>query len=154
MKQVILYIVIVLAIGCKVEKKMTVSKFYPFKKLSDTSVSLNQVLISKEGYFLIHGYSFGAKTDKFIDSFIRRDIDTSDLKCTTYYAHFFKETSQTNLQKIKENPRIIDRYSFDHDLVYVYLWESGKFISVEKFLNGKKLGPKQKQPKVEINSML
>ena len=63
---------------------------------------------------------------------------------------FYKESRYTNLIKIAENPRELDRYSVDHDLVFDYTWEDGKFDSRTEIKNGERIYPGQTKLKFTI----
>ena len=85
-----------------------------------------------------------------IDSFAGKHINADLLKYNTYRMYFYKESRYTNLIKIAENPREIDRYSNDHDLVFYYTWEDGKFDSRTKVKNGEWVEPAQTKLKFTI----
>ncbi|MEO7047693.1 MAG: hypothetical protein ABI091_20510 [Ferruginibacter sp.] len=98
--------------------------------------------IFKTEFYLIKAYSASKKTDQYIDSFIMKNKDTYLGKYSSYKMVFYKESSETNLENIASHPKIIDRYSQEHDLVYDYTWSNGKFVYRYKFKNGEIIDPK------------
>ena len=86
-------------------------------------------------------YRNNNKTELFIDSFVNKHINPQLLQYNNYMMYFYKESSKTNLVKIKENPRELDRYSAGHDLVYHYEWIDGKFEGRVKIKNGEQVEP-------------
>lgn len=62
---------------------------------------------------------------------------------------FYKRSSVTTIENIIANPRIIDRYSQDNDLIFSYEWVHGKSFSKFKFKNGRLVNSKIKNITIE-----
>ncbi len=141
MKYTVFIFAFFLLISCGTQKPIIIRQFYPFNKMTDTSYSNNVVRTIKEDYFLISNFRNDLSTTLYVDSFVRKYINIEILKYNTYRMYFYKETKYTNVEKIAENPRELDRYSSDHDLVYDYTWIDGKFEGRIKIRNGEQVEP-------------
>ena len=141
MKCLVLMYTVFLITSCSSPKPIVIEQFYPFNKMTDTSYSNNMVRTIREDYFLISNFRDNISTMLYIDSFASKHINIELLKYNTYRMYFYKESRHTNLVKIVENPRELDRYSSDHDLVYDYTWVDGKFDGRIKIKNGEQVEP-------------
>ena len=97
---------------------------------------------SRADYYLVKGFRDTKNSELIIDSFVARkkagDLD----KYSNYAIVFFKESSQTNERNIIESQKkVIDRYSNDHDAIYEYDWNNGKFLTRFKIKNGLIVSP-------------
>ena len=55
---------------------------------------------------------------------------------------FYKESSETTIENIENNPKVIDIYSNQNDRIYKYAWIRGTFKGRDKFKNGQIIEPK------------
>ena len=150
MKYIFFLLVLFVFTSCGAYKPIIIQQFYPFNKMTDTSYSNNQVRTYKEDYFLISNFKNNNNTTLYIDSFAKSYINKALLRYNTYRMYFYKESRYTNLIKIAENPRELDRYSAGHDLVFYYTWLDGKFDSRVKIKNGEQVDPVQTKLKFTI----
>ena len=150
MKYIFFLLVLFGIISCGANKPIIIQQFYPFNKMTDTSYSNNEIRTSKEDYFLVSNFKDNNSTIIYIDSFVGRHINKRLLEYNTYRMYFYKESRATNLIKIAENPRELDRYSRDHDLIFKYDWDDGKFRGRIKIKNGEQVEPAQTKLKFTI----
>jgi hypothetical protein len=143
MKIYILYACLLFScFGNNNKKPIAVRQFYPFKSGIDTAFSDNKNLISKFEYFIISNYREGLAADSFVDSFAKKNRDVNFDKYDGYGMVFYKESKFTNEEYVAKNPRSIDRYSQDHDLVYSYDWDKKGVLYKAKYKNGVLIYPK------------
>ena len=118
-------------------KKQDIS-IVPIESLNyiNTIKSGDRVFTNKGSYFLIKGYDGSDAAMSVITKFILNNKDADYANYDSYTMVFFKESSQTSIENIKRNPKIIDRYSNEHDHIYEFLWHKGKFIATYKFKDG------------------
>lgn len=138
-KAILLFSLILLfAISCKQPDKPTIIQFTTYTKEVDSSFSLGKMRVIYNYFFLIQNYSPKKEVLSVIDSFAKDFLDPE--KFSTYREEvrlwFYKETSKTNMESIRANPREVDRYSNEHDLVWGYTLQSDNFIKKEKIKNG------------------
>lgn len=131
--------------GCKNNKPIVIQQFYPFNKMADTSLDRGNVRTYKEEYFLVSNFKDDEKSLFSIDSFVYKHISAELLKFNTYVMVFYKESSRTNLKKISENPRELDRYSAEHDLIFDYIWLDAKFDGRLRIKDGERIYPGHKK---------
>jgi len=128
--KIFFYILVVMCLtACCNSKQILITQFYPFKVSADSPTR-------KDDFFLVTNYSDNKKALEQIDSFVSKHIDPDYLKLGYYCMNFFKESGKTNLQAIERNPRVVDRYSFGHDLIFTYTWEYGKYSGRRKIIKG------------------
>lgn len=95
--------------------------------------------------FIVKNYTDCKNSETQIDSFVNaqkkiwKHIDNINLT-------FYKSSKKTNLENWKTNPRDIDRYSNEHDLIYSFIISESvdprKSVSKFKYRNGKTIEPK------------
>lgn len=101
-----------------------------------------KMVVNKVNYYLIHGYEDTKKVKRYIDRFVNNNKD-SNLEHYAYFSMiFYKASFETNTRNILSNPRVIDRYSQNHDLIYKYWWSNGRPRSTFKYKNGEVIDPK------------
>lgn len=96
----------------------------------------------KFDFFLVNGYVDNKRSRMVIDSFVVKHKGDYPLKFDQYDMTFYKYSEETNVKNIIANPRVIDRYSQQHDLIYGYSWINGKLVSRMKWKNGEVVDPK------------
>jgi hypothetical protein len=62
-----------------------------------------------------------------IDSCAKALAGENIIKYSNLSIIFYKRSDVTNKAHLKENPRDIDRYSQDNDMIFIYKWSMGKF---------------------------
>jgi len=154
MRLLFVSVVLFFLAGCSDNKPVIIQQFYPFNKMTDTSYDNNKIRTYKEEYFLVSNFKDNSATTVSIDSFVSKHINNTLLKYNTYSMIFYKESRYTNLIKIAENPREIDRYSNGHDLVFYYTWLDGKFDSRVKIKNGEQVEPVQTKLRFTIEPVI
>lgn len=122
-------------------KSIHARQFYPFKNSINTTFINNITFIAKEEYFIISNYQEGDATDFFIDSFANKNKDIYFSKYDSYSMVFYKESEFTNEEYVAKNPRTIDRYSNDNDLIYRYVWDKKGLYHKAKYKNGVLINP-------------
>jgi hypothetical protein len=115
-----------------------------FLNYQDTIIDRGHFLPIKMEFYLVKNFYDNPEIEKYIDSFAR-STDINQIKIySDYIMKFYKESSQTNVENIKRNRKIIDRYSQSHDQIYNYRWRFGNGPSITKIRNGKSVGDKRK----------
>lgn len=102
---------------------------------------------SKFQYYIIKDYSDDSLTAQGIRKFISTQLPVDLKKYNQYGMIFYKESAETNIDNINKNPRIIDRYSQNHDMVLYSEWNFGKFFITRKYRNGKTI---PSDPSIEV----
>lgn len=137
-------------LGCFIKKEALAFEHLEMLDNLDTSISNGKLLQFKSKSFLVKGYKFNKKNELIIDSFAMK-VKTKDINTLTQYTlTFYKMSKQTNAENLTKYPRVLDRYSNTHDLIYVYIWRDGEFRMREKFKNGKMIEPENK---IEISDI-
>jgi hypothetical protein len=116
----------------------------PIESLNYTQTVNNgeRDFINKGAYFLVKDYEDSPEALKFIEKFIEKNRDKDFASFDNYSMIFYKESSKTNLEEIKLNPKSWDHYSNEHDRIFEYLWHKGKFAARYKLKNGLLIEPK------------
>jgi hypothetical protein len=90
--------------------------------------------------FLVKNYSDNNNSEIQIDSFVNSQKNTLK-QIDNINLFFYKISDKTNSANWEKNPRDIDRYSNEHDIIYNYVIsksiDSTKSISKFKYRNGK-----------------
>lgn len=124
------------------QKKLIIVPLHSLENI-DTSQFRGKMAISKMSFYLVQGYKNNKVTERSIDDFVHRNKDSNWLNYSQYQVIFYKESNETNVKNIKAFPRVIVRYSQDHDWIYSYKWSDGQFLYKWKIKNGKIIKPKQ-----------
>ncbi len=93
----------------------------------DTIYSQGHTFINKQLYYIVDNYHDGDQVVMAIDSCAKAVAGENIGKFTTYTIIFYKSSDVTNVLNLKKNPRDIDRYSQENDLLFAYKWVNGKF---------------------------
>ena len=141
--------------SCVTEKSISITEFTTYDKTSYTTISLGKEMVYYNNFFLVSKYRNNERIETKIDSFVVGFIasKTYSSKTENIRLYFYKESSKTNLVAIEKNPREVDRYSNEHDLVYCYTVKLNGEKLREKFKNGDVIettAKKIKTPKFKI----
>lgn len=137
-------------VGCFANKEALIFEHLEMLDSFDTSVSNGKLLQFKSKSFLVNGYRYSKKNELVIDSFAR-NVQTNGIDTFTQFTiSFYKKSKETNAENLAKYPRVLDRYSNKHDLIYIYIWRDGEFRVREKFKNGKMIEPENK---IEISDI-
>lgn len=105
---------------------------------------------AKGDHFIIKGYKDNSETLRSIDSFVNNNKGKMPDDNTQYDMIFYKESSITNIGHLTANPRDLDRYSQNNDMIYDYNWtNNGKLFTRYKYKNGKIIEPETSDIKIE-----
>jgi len=137
-------------LGCFATKEALIFEHLEMLDSFDTSISNGKLLRFKSKSFLVQGYRSNKKNDLVIDSFAKnvkaQDIDT----LAQFTVNIYKKSKETNAENLAKSPRVLDRYSNTHDLIFIYTWFEGKLSPRYKFKNGKMIEPENK---IEISDI-
>lgn len=114
------------------QKKSSIFEVVALRKIDTTDGR-----ISRFDLFLVRDYDSDENVKNQIDAIIQ---EYNKDKTDTFYQYdmtFYKESDITTPSKLIENPKLLYRYSQDHDLIYNFSWMKGKLVSKMKFENGK-----------------
>lgn len=132
-------VLLLMLFSCVSNKEIIITEFYTdnvsvYKSISQTG----KEIIYYNNFFLVSNYSSNNKIEKKLDSFVLHY--TLEMKYSDNLEEarlwFYKESSRTNLISISQNPKEIDRYSNDHDLVYCYIIKGEGERIRERYKNG------------------
>lgn len=112
-------------VGCK-KKKVSFVSLTQFETI-DTVFVNNEMNINKQLLYLINDYNDSDETSKLVDSCAYAVAGKNPAKFTNFKIIFYKVSDITNISHLRDNPRDIDRYSQEHDMLYSYDWINGKF---------------------------
>jgi hypothetical protein len=107
---------------------------------TDTLGQGNRQSITRFEEYLVDNYSDNIEAEKQIDSFAFKNVSPDVGKYTSFQMVFYKKTSRTNLEAIKDYKNWIPPESLN-DMIYNYWWDRGKFLVRYKFRNGKIVDP-------------
>ena len=135
-------VTILLGVSCRhSQQKLSISPL-PMLDVGDSLEVDGIKTFSRADYYLVKGFRDTKNSELFIDSFVAREKAGDLQKYSNYAIVFFKESSQTNERNIIESQKkVIDRYSNDHDAIYEYDWNNGKFLTRFKIKNGLIVSP-------------
>jgi hypothetical protein len=139
MKNLIVFIGILTTVtSCMRKSKMEIVQFNTYTKEADSLISLNKMRVYYNYFFLVKNYSDKTESNASIDSFSLRFLKYGKYSPNREEIRiwFYKETSKTNIEAIRANPREVDRYSNEHDLIWCYTLFRNNFIKKDKFKNG------------------
>lgn len=103
---------------------------------TDTLGQGNRQSITRFEEYLVDNYSDNKEAEKQIDSFAFKNVSPDVGKYTSYQMVFYKKTSRTTVEAIKDYKNWIPPESLN-DMIYNYWWDRGKFLVRYKFRNGK-----------------
>lgn len=135
---ILIYGALIILSGCKSQSKPEIIQFYTYTKEVDSFISLDKMRVYYNYFFLVKNYTSKENVRTTIDSFAIKFLKTGKFSPNKEEVRiwFYRETARTNIEKINANPREVDRYSNQHDLVWGYTLLRNNFIKKEKFLNG------------------
>ncbi len=134
------YLILALFIfqSCVTDMPISITQFTTLSMPTHTDTSLGKKLVYFDDFFLITNFKESKSVENEIDSFVNNYISGKSYPDNTeeIKLYFYRETSKTNLKAIEKNPREIDRYSNDHDIVYCYFIRPKGISKKEKIKNG------------------
>jgi hypothetical protein len=134
-----LFLLLYFFISCREQK----IDFIPLKQFdtADTIRHNGKLFITKKSNYIVTNYSNTNKVNSTIRNFVLKQVKNG-LPNITYSFVFYKSSNITNTKHLGPNPRDIDRYSQDHDMVLSYKWRNGKWESETVFKNGVVISPR------------
>ena len=155
-----IFLLLTIICSCKQSPKPQFVQFTTYTKEVDSFVSLDKMRVIYNYFFLVKNYSSKKENISMVDSFANQFLNTGKFSPNREEVRlwFYKETSKTNIESIRANPREVDRYSNEHDLVWGFTLQRNNFLRREKFKNGEVIetnsvhvvpSPKFKVEKVE-----
>jgi hypothetical protein len=134
----LIYSILIIALSCRQPAKPQIVQFTTYTKEVDSSVSLNKMRVIYNYFFLVRNYSSKKEVISVIDSFANNFLETGKFSPNREEVRifFYKETSNTNIESIQANPREVDRYSNEHDLVWCFTLKRNNFLKKEKIKEG------------------
>lgn len=122
-------------LSCQQNKEITFEPFYVVNFYDSIEIE-NKKYLKKRIAYLIENYQETLESEMKIDSFVCLNIDPLKKYLDYYSILIYKKSKITNNDHIKADPKDIDRYSQENDLLYIYDWSDGDFASKMKY-NGK-----------------
>jgi hypothetical protein len=145
MKKVIILIVLYASGLTSCSVKNVNLKFVPltqFNYLDSTRNANGKMIYNKIDNYIVENFRDNKKSALTIDSFANSLKNESFKKVSGYQIVFFKHSSITDINHLRENPRDLDRHSQDNDLIRVYNWVYGTYVGREIWHNGEIIDPK------------
>ncbi len=113
------------------KEKFQIIPFYEANYIDSAFIDGTGKPFSKSDNYLVTGFDdFGLNTPQ-IDSFVcskLTEVDSILMIFSHYHISFFKKTSITNNEHMKDHERDLVRYSMDFDFIYSYQWNEGGFL--------------------------
>jgi hypothetical protein len=98
--------------------------------------------VCKNLVFIVDNNSFSSSIDTIISNYVKKIKDTIKGDYSQIGFSFYLRSKITNEEHLKNNPRDLDRYSQENDLLWMYTWEKKKNNMTRfKFKNGKIIYP-------------
>ena len=124
--------------GCQPEKELIFIKSDFLGYANNTGRPIDGKDLDVTEVYYIKNFTYCEKAYKAINDFaLKNKSDSSINKCLNYGIVFYKYSNETNDTNLRANPRQLDRYSQQHDLICDYNWSLGKFIEVYWYKNGR-----------------
>jgi hypothetical protein len=108
----------------------------------DTNYYKGKVLINRSEFYLVRGFRDNKATKKHLENFLSEKPNNLGKDYNDYVISFYKESQETNLEKIKLRPNVIDPFSKEDDLTYAYGWHRGSFRMILHQKDGSVVEPK------------
>jgi len=134
-----IFLLLTIICSCKQSPKLKFVQFTTYTREVDSStIWKGRNLVYYNFFFLVKNYSSKKENIAIIDSFANSFLATEEFSPNReeVRVYFYKETSKTNIESIRANPREVDRYSNEHDLVWSYTLQRNNFIERKKFKKG------------------
>ena len=124
-------------LGCEDSKPNIV----PLKQFDSEGkiIIKDYVSLDKDENFIIQNYKDLEDIEAKVDSIALSKWDSTIAKYDNYSIVFFKESDETNIEALRDNPRNMYRYSQERDMIYWFRWSKGKFMGKMKFVDGKEI---------------
>lgn len=142
MKSVLKLIVVLFFTSCNGQliKKEGNDKIKELKMFQKTYFLNGEVC--KNLVFIVDYNSSSSSIDTSISSYVKKIIDTIKGNYNQIGFSFYLRSKITNEEHLKKNPRDLDRYSQENDLLWMYTWEKKKNKMTRfKFKNGEIIYP-------------
>ena len=136
-----LLIVSIVFIGCNdtLNKNVFIESFYVVNYIYSLE-DRGKMLTFKGDRFIIHEFKRNKLMKAYVDSFVANNKGINPRSYSQYSMIFYKYSSITNNEHIKNNPRDLDRYSQENDMVYGYFF-NGDTLHIQEYKNGKLIDP-------------
>lgn len=120
--------------ACKAKKNINFVPLHQFDNNSKIDDGAGKILLIKSRVYIVKNHipEYESKIDSFAYSLVTPAIDTVD----SFQLIFYKASSKTNEEYLKNNPRSLVRYSQDNDLICYYSWGKGRFMSKVSYVDG------------------
>lgn len=134
-------IALIVFLSCKNKVKNdadNIIKELDFLKKVDTLRIAEKISLHQSRYYIVDKNIEEKDRDTLIKVFVQKFNNTLSDTLVAFDLLFYKESETTNESHLKSDPRDLDRYSQDNDLVWNYfLNKTKKQISGFKFKEGK-----------------
>ena len=117
-------------------------KFVLYQKKTYPVPVVKKGEISTTVVYIMENYRDNSYCNRMVDSMAHALGNASDKNLHSYTLLFYKKSNITNVAHLVENPKDLDRYSYENDLVFDYYWSAGHFMWRYKYKNGKTVGNK------------
>lgn len=107
-----------------------------YDKIDSSFSEKGELFRKKNDFFIIENFHGKEQDSVAIFDFVRKARKNKEF--STYTANFYKESSITNIKKIKSGPGEITGDSDDKDLIYTIIWQTKKW-SIYSYKSGKEL---------------
>lgn len=106
-------------------------------EINDTIIDGSETKKVKFKYYFVENYDYGdSSNNKEILDFVAKHLDKNYKEYGQYEIHFFKKTQILN-EKFVDNESEELAWHYYQDVLYVFLWFSGKLIFSHKYHDGK-----------------
>ncbi|WP_138765878.1 hypothetical protein [Pedobacter xixiisoli] len=114
------------------QKPLQFEKLEQFSRI-DTMSDNGKPYYYKTDIYIVKKYKDNFQNERTVDSFAykNRAKDLGDY--SSYNIEMYKNSSETNIDNLKKNPKDFDNYTFINDMIYIYSWGGGKWSGKMKF---------------------
>lgn len=145
MKSIIIILISILFSRCDGQTKVgdrNILEFEFLKRLDTLKIDTIYKIYSAQ-YFTVTNYFDDNETDLLVMNFIKGFKKNLSKNIDQWNISFYKESKITNTKNLLSNPRDLDRYSQENDLIYTF---SGDKVTDNifrtKYKNGVTISPK------------
>jgi hypothetical protein len=129
-------LVTMLGFNCGKPKPITIIPIHSLEYTDNTQVYKHHRLLIRTEFYIVQNYKDNPANDHYIDSFVTALKQRNTEKYDIYAINFYRESSKTNIERIKREPKIIYRYSQEHDLIHLYQYHKQELSLKHKVREG------------------
>lgn len=118
-------------VACK-RKPLEFEKLDQFSKI-DSMADHSKPIYFKTDVYIVKNYTDESKNERTVDSFAYHNRAKDLNNFSDYNIIMYKHSEATDIANLLKNPKDYETESFLNDMVYVYRWVKGQWVSKTKY---------------------